>query len=1166
MSSISEEQNTQSAFITASHVEIQDVGFGNQKSPSRTGTPQALGPSQRAQKQVLGYRLGKLLGQGAYGQVFEGTAVDPSRTTTPTVAVKQISLAGIQNEQLAGIVQEIELLKSLKHPNIVKYFNSFLSKRHLYILLEYMDNGTLSQVLKPGEFGSLAEPLVAMYIIQVLEGLMYLHQQGVVHRDIKGANILMSKAGDVKLADFGVATTRDEIEAAGTLSDQVVGTPYWMAPEVIEMTSVTSACDIWSVGCLIIELLTGSPPYYDLQPMSALYRIVQDDNPPLPRAITLDLRDFLLKCFQKDPQNRPSAAILLQHKWIKSNIEPSTIKSSWSRVTQSRNTTINAKNAHESVKNVVARFLEVKPEDLQLQGSLGSKELLAPQTPSASSQMDRPVSGSTEIQSQSIRNRSRGRVVLEDDIIQQDIDISPIQPIAQEGTLVPQQQFSGEADQECENQPLDSRQQLHTKLKTIRDDTASAHLVLRQSGLNSIEREMLSWLDETVSSRDETVMQQQQEGNESDSNNTQDVDQRRSERQAVRELVRKLQLGQRGNVQSVTQALKGLRERFQRYQHQRQYFLSEGGAVTLMELLDSGISTLVLGALELINEVAMDSRTLEQLMLVGIVPVVMGLSVERGVEERLRVQAITFMHRMCTCGDSSAAHTFLCCNGLYFLVEILRVKDYRSNGRLVVHSVLECIHTLLRAQNIRRGNTPIPLNHFSRLLAKNGFVGVLIRYMEDAANDVKQHKLQAQKQHNVLHSKQRSEPASPLAQSSHNVPKIGSGAASDSLATLAKQLHQQSQNLHRQRTESSEQSESTSASPSRPSGAGHRSTMSATQDTGVTDSQILYMMVQLLAVIGVSDTVVLSFLCERSSFEQLLLLINKLPKEYVEHAIVCIQSASRDPEVHDLMSDSGAIPKLVKFLETEEIIELGYCQLSLLAAVENLCKLSKARQEVAVASGIAPILIKLALSSPQDELARKCRYLAIKLILSFAICSTKTRQVLWLSCGFDALLDLLREAEWQIGVLEVLATWLREDPARRVQQKVTQESTQLSLVRILKGLHQSVEKEDQFVRILTPLQALTKGKEVAHALCKNNDFVLYSVKLLIVAEQNQFMSGCRSALGLLRNLYKFHHNPKEFVVRFKVREAIRPLLNVETQIVRRAAEELMDAFSVNYIF
>lgn len=169
-----------------------------------------------------------------------------------------------------------------------------------------MENGSLAQFLK--KFGSLSETLVAMYVTQVLRGLSYLHEQGVLHRDIKGANILTTKDGLVKLADFGVAVKLSDTQK----SNSVVGSPYWsesvqpcrgfrcleerflttvlslaaVAPEVIEMAGWSFASDIWSVGCTIIELLSTKPPYFDLAPMAALFRIVQDDHPPLPERIS----------------------------------------------------------------------------------------------------------------------------------------------------------------------------------------------------------------------------------------------------------------------------------------------------------------------------------------------------------------------------------------------------------------------------------------------------------------------------------------------------------------------------------------------------------------------------------------------------------------------------------------------------------------------------------------------------------------------------------------------------------------------------------------------------------------------------------------------------------------------------------------------------------------
>eukprot|EP00850_Spirogloea_muscicola_P007816 SM000040S14828 [mRNA] locus=s40:632092:641340:+ [translate_table: standard] len=258
--------------------------------------------------------LGDEIGKGAYGRVYKGVDLQNG----DFVAIKQVSLENIPSEDLASIMQEIDLLKNLNHRNIVKYLGSFKTKSHLYIILEYVENGSLASIIKPSKFGAFPESLVAIYIAQVLEGLVYLHEQGVIHRDIKVANILTTKEGLVKLADFGVATKLNEVDH-NAQSSHPVGTPYWMAPEVIEMSGVTAASDIWSVGCTVIELLTCAPPYYDLHHMPALFRIVQDDKPPLPDHLSASLREFLELCFQKDASLRPDAKELLKHQWFTSS-------------------------------------------------------------------------------------------------------------------------------------------------------------------------------------------------------------------------------------------------------------------------------------------------------------------------------------------------------------------------------------------------------------------------------------------------------------------------------------------------------------------------------------------------------------------------------------------------------------------------------------------------------------------------------------------------------------------------------------------------------------------------------------------------------------------------------------------------------------------------------
>lgn len=165
-------------------------------------------------------------------------------------------------------------------------------------------------------FGAFPEKLVASFCIKILNGLEYLHANDVVHCDLKAANILTTKTGDVKLSDFGVSLN---LKIKGADAGSVSGTPNWMAPEVIELKGASTKSDIWSLGCTLVELITGKPPYADLIAMSAMFRIVEDSYPPLPDNISEEMHSFLLCCFQKNPDDRPTATQLKEHIWIRTH-------------------------------------------------------------------------------------------------------------------------------------------------------------------------------------------------------------------------------------------------------------------------------------------------------------------------------------------------------------------------------------------------------------------------------------------------------------------------------------------------------------------------------------------------------------------------------------------------------------------------------------------------------------------------------------------------------------------------------------------------------------------------------------------------------------------------------------------------------------------------------
>ena len=191
-------------------------------------------------------------------------------------------------------------------------------------MLEYAENGSLLKLVK--DVGKIPEDITCTYVRQVLMALAYLHAANIIHRDLKAANILLNGKGDVKLADFGVAAVIDSSDKHFT----VVGSPYWMAPEIIQATGHSVQSDIWSLGCTVIELLTGEPPHFGLNPMTAMFKIVQSPA-PIPRDVSPQMHKFLEACFQKDPEARPPASELLKNplfvKPLVANMDMPSVKS-----------------------------------------------------------------------------------------------------------------------------------------------------------------------------------------------------------------------------------------------------------------------------------------------------------------------------------------------------------------------------------------------------------------------------------------------------------------------------------------------------------------------------------------------------------------------------------------------------------------------------------------------------------------------------------------------------------------------------------------------------------------------------------------------------------------------------------------------------------------------
>ncbi|CAM0911534.1 unnamed protein product [Alopecurus aequalis] len=241
------------------------------------------------------------------------------------LAVKQVLIGrntATRDKAQANVTEledEVKLLKNLSHPNIVqRYIGTVREEDSLNILLEFVPGGSIQSLL--GRLGAFPEAVIRKYTKQILHGLEYLHSNGIIHRDIKGANILVDNKGCIKLADFGASK---QVEKLATAAKTMKGTPYWMAPEVIVGSGHDFSADIWSVGCTVIEMVTGKTPWnQEIQEVSLLYYVGSTkSHPPIPEHLSPEAKNFLLKCLQKEPELRSSASDLLQHPFVTGGLE-----------------------------------------------------------------------------------------------------------------------------------------------------------------------------------------------------------------------------------------------------------------------------------------------------------------------------------------------------------------------------------------------------------------------------------------------------------------------------------------------------------------------------------------------------------------------------------------------------------------------------------------------------------------------------------------------------------------------------------------------------------------------------------------------------------------------------------------------------------------------------
>lgn len=257
------------------------------------------------------FRIISKAGQGALGEVFLAQSLIPGQLGK--VAIKQIDLQAQPNKEF--IVNEIMVMKDLRHENIVNFLDLYLrGSNDLMVVMEYMEGGCLTEVIENNEC-KLSERQIATICHELLKGLQFLHRKHIIHRDIKSDNVLLSGQGHVKITDFGFcAKLTDKRSKRATM----VGTPYWMAPEIVKQKEYDEKVDVWSLGIMTIEMIEGDPPYMNEEPLKALYLIATNGTPKLkkPEALSNSIKKFLSICLCVDTKFRATTDELLEHSFI----------------------------------------------------------------------------------------------------------------------------------------------------------------------------------------------------------------------------------------------------------------------------------------------------------------------------------------------------------------------------------------------------------------------------------------------------------------------------------------------------------------------------------------------------------------------------------------------------------------------------------------------------------------------------------------------------------------------------------------------------------------------------------------------------------------------------------------------------------------------------------
>ncbi|KAM7172404.1 mitogen-activated protein kinase kinase kinase 4 isoform 6-T6 [Macrochelys suwanniensis] len=265
-------------------------------------------------KVTFKWQRGNKIGEGQYGKVYTCISVD----TGELMAMKEIRFQPNDHKTIKETADELKIFEGIKHPNLVRYFGVELHREEMYIFMEYCDEGTLEEVSRLG----LQEHVIRLYTKQITIAINVLHEHGIVHRDIKGANIFLTSSGLIKLGDFGCSVKlKNNTQTMPGEVNSTLGTAAYMAPEVITRAKGEGhgrAADIWSLGCVVIEMVTGKRPWHEYEHnFQIMYKVGMGHKPPIPERVSPEGKDFLSHCLESDPKMRWTASQLLDHPFVK---------------------------------------------------------------------------------------------------------------------------------------------------------------------------------------------------------------------------------------------------------------------------------------------------------------------------------------------------------------------------------------------------------------------------------------------------------------------------------------------------------------------------------------------------------------------------------------------------------------------------------------------------------------------------------------------------------------------------------------------------------------------------------------------------------------------------------------------------------------------------------